>query len=89
MIQIWVYLKNNLDVGFGYVCVGFWNLVQIKVIFFRPMVFFVVGCSYLLKFLVNIVVFCDGILGDWKMRGCFKNFPPNGKLELIQFESQL
>ena len=96
--------------------VGFGNLVQIKVIFFLPMVFFVAGCSYLLKFIVNIVVCCDGVLGEWKMRdfffwvlgsvygmvsgilvffffwssfGCFKNFPPNGKLELIQFESQL
>ena len=71
--------------------VGFGNLVQIKVIFFLPMVFFVAGCSYLLKFLVNIVVCCDGVLGEWKIRdffffwssfGCFKNFPPNGKLEL-------
>ena len=58
------------------------------------MVFFVAGCSYLLKFLVNIVVCCDGVLGVYKMRvffffGCFKIFPPNGKLELIQFESQL
>ena len=32
------------------------------------MVFFVVGCSYLLKFLVNTVVSCDGVLGEWKMR---------------------
>ena len=62
------------------------------------MLFFVAGCSYLLKFFVNIVVCCDGVLGEWKIRdffffwssfGCFKNFPPNGKLELIQFESQL
>ena len=58
--------------------VGFGNLVQIKVIFFLPMVFFVAGCSYLLKFLVNIVVCCDGVLGEWKMRefffflGCFR-----------------
>ena len=35
------------------------------------MVFFVVGCSYLLKFLVNIVVSCDGVLGEWKMRFFF------------------
>ena len=72
-----------------------WVLVQIKVIFFLPMVFFVAGCSYLLKFLVNIVVCYDRVLGVLKMRvfffffGCFKIFPPNGKLELIQFESQL
>ena len=46
--------------------VGFGNLVQIKVIFFLPMVFFVAGCSYLLKFLVNIVVCCDGVLGSRK-----------------------
>ena len=32
------------------------------------MLFFVAGCSYLLKFLVNIVVCCDGVLGEWKMR---------------------
>ena len=63
MVQIWVNLKNNLDVSFSYVC-GFGNLVQIKVIFFLPMVFFVAGCSYLLKFLVNIVVCCDGVLGE-------------------------
>ena len=48
--------------------VDFGNLVQIKVIFFQLMLFFVAGCSYLLKFLVNIVVCCDGVLGEWKMR---------------------
>ncbi|KAL4643636.1 hypothetical protein ACB092_02G106400 [Castanea dentata] len=30
MVQIWVYLKNNLDVGFGYVC-GFWEFGPISV----------------------------------------------------------
>ena len=39
------------------------------------MVFFVVGCSYLLKFLVNIVVSCDGVLGEWKMRFFFFGVP--------------
>ena len=38
------------------------------------MVFFVAGCSYLLKFLVNIVVCCDGVLGEWKMRDFFFGF---------------
>ena len=51
--------------------VGFGNLVQIKVTFFLPVVFFVAGCSYLLKFLVNIVFCCDGVLGEWKMRVFF------------------
>ena len=51
--------------------VGFGNFVQIKVIFFLPMVFFVAGCYYLLKFLVNIVVCYDGVLGEWKMREFF------------------
>ena len=51
--------------------VGFGNLVQIKVIFFQPLVFFVAGCSYLLKFLVPIVVCYDGVLGEWKMRDFF------------------
>ena len=48
-----------------------WVLVQIKVIFFLPMVFFVAGCSYLLKFLVNIVVCYDRVLGVLKMRVFF------------------
>ena len=54
--------------------VDFGNLVQIKVIFFQLMLFFVAGCSYLLKFLVNIVVCCDGVLGEWKMRDFFYGF---------------
>ena len=67
------WLQNGSDLGLSQkqlrcglrLCM--WVLVQIKVIFFLPMVFFVAGCSYLLKFLVNIVVCCDGVLGEWKM----------------------